>query len=62
MQTLLSVTWALAMQDGQDRVRAIQRHLIWQAVGFLCLLGGFYAIYRNKACSSLLPCACMFLQ
>ncbi|KAK9916106.1 hypothetical protein WJX75_008637 [Coccomyxa subellipsoidea] len=35
-------------KDGQDRVRAIQRHLVWQALGFLCLLGGFYAIYQNK--------------
>ncbi|EIE25654.1 hypothetical protein COCSUDRAFT_12782 [Coccomyxa subellipsoidea C-169] len=42
-------------KDGQDRVHAIQRHLIWQALGFVCLLGGFYAIYQNKARLSILP-------
>lgn len=36
------------MQDGQERVKAIQRHLFWQIAAFVCLLGGFYAIYRNK--------------
>ncbi|CAL8469828.1 g9370 [Coccomyxa elongata] len=35
-------------KDGQDRVHAIQRHLLIQAFAFLCLLGGFYAIYQNK--------------
>ncbi|CAK0780506.1 hypothetical protein CVIRNUC_005075 [Coccomyxa viridis] len=34
--------------DGQDRVKAIQRHLVWQLAAFVCLVGGFYAIYRNK--------------
>ena len=37
-----------AAQDGQDRVKAIQRHLVWQLAAFVCLVGGFYAIYRNK--------------
>ena len=31
-------------------MKAIQRHLYWQLVAFVCILGGFYAIYRNKAC------------
>lgn len=35
-------------KEGQDRVRAIQRHLLLQALAFLCLLGGFYTIYQNK--------------
>ena len=37
-----------AMQDGLERVKAIQRHLYWQLAAFVCILGGFYAIYRNK--------------
>ena len=36
-------------KDGNERVAAIQKHLIWQLLGFACLLGGFAAIYRNKA-------------
>jgi hypothetical protein len=36
-------------KDGQERVRAIQKHLVWQALGFACLVGGFVAIYQNKA-------------
>ena len=35
-------------KDGNERVAAIQKHLIWQLLGFACLLGGFAAIYRNK--------------
>lgn len=41
----------MLLQDGQDRVKAIQRHLYWQLAAFVCLLGGFYAIYRNKVCT-----------
>ena len=42
-------------KDGQERVAAIQKHLVWQLLGFACLIGGFAAIYQNKvhAC-----CAC----
>jgi hypothetical protein len=36
------------VQDGQERVRAIQRHLLWQVVALVCIIGGFYAIYSNK--------------
>ena len=32
-------------------MKAIQRHLYWQLAAFVCLLGGFYAIYRNKVCT-----------
>ena len=35
-------------KDGQERVRAIQKHLMWQTLGFVCLVGGFVAIYQNK--------------
>ena len=43
-------------KDGNERVAAIQKHLIWQLLGFACLLGGFAAIYRNKAGHLSLPC------
>ena len=43
-------------KDGNERVAAIQKHLIWQLLGFACLLGGFAAIYRNKAGSPFHTC------
>ena len=39
-----------AVPPGAERVTAIRRHAALQCAALLCAAGGFYAIYRNKAC------------